>query len=127
MKLHGGDDFLSITGGVSSILAPLAQVGVSVFQTKQMEKLTKAQAKAEMQQAQSQPMIYMPSAPAAKPKTGLLIGIVLGGVILLGVVATLSGSADFEEESGSSEVERVSQAPKRIKRIRRVSRTKKPR
>jgi hypothetical protein len=122
-------DFTNIATGISSILTPLAQVGVSIYQTKQLQKLEKAKMKAEAAAQSAMPM-FQPPPTVVQSNTGLLIGVLVGGAVLLGLLGFLltkkptSGATSVS----SGAVTSASEAPaRRIKRIKRVSKPKKNR
>lgn len=125
-------DFLNVTGGISSILAPLAQVGVAMYQTQQMQKLEKARMKAEMAAQNAMAMMPQQQAPViVQSSSGLLIGVVVGGSALLGVLVFMltrkKGEAGYAATAATTSEPRSVEAPRaapRIKRIKRVSRPK---
>jgi hypothetical protein len=122
-------DFLNVTGGISAILAPLAQVGVSVYQTQQLQKLEKARMKAEMASQNAMAMMPQQQAPViVQSSSGLLIGVVVGGAALLGVLVFALTRKKDESGVAASSSTTTSEAPRstapRIKRIKRISRPK---
>jgi len=125
-----GSSFTDVTGGIAAILAPLAQVGVSIYQSQQMAKLEKARLKAEAASqaamAMMQPQVIM---PPASSNTGLLVGAILGGATLLGLLVFMmtKNSAGSAGSPGAPSLgvgvgSSTYSAPPRIKRIKRVSR-----
>jgi len=125
---QASSDFLNVTSGISAILAPIAQVGVSIYQTQQLQKLEKARMKAEAAAQSAMAMMPQQGPVIVQSGSGLLIGVIAGGAVLLGLLVfllTRKGSGDsagtvVSSTSGAT----PSEAPRRIKRIKRVSRPK---
>lgn len=125
-------DFLNITGGISAILAPLAQVGVSLYQTKQLQKLEKARMKAEAAAQNAMGAMSAPPPPVVvQSGSGALIGVIIGGVAMMGILVFVltrkseggsTGGSSVTSSSSSPTTTRVEAPAPRIKRIKRVSR-----
>jgi hypothetical protein len=81
-----GPSVAEITGGIASILNPLATAGAGIFQAQQQAKLAKAASRGQGSGPGFMPMYI----PPPKSNTGLIIGIVGGVAALLVIVVMLS-------------------------------------
>ncbi len=67
--------------GIGAILAPLAQVGVSIYASQQQAKLAKMQMKYQQQSGPPQPLPYFPPPPPKKsPVLFIVIALVVCGI-----------------------------------------------
>lgn len=119
--------FTSVASGIASILTPLAQVGVSIYQTKELQKLEKARMKAEAANQAAMAMMMPQQAPViVQSNTGLLIGVVAGGAVMLGLLVFMltrkKGDSAIASSISTSSASSPAPAERRIKKIKRVSR-----
>jgi len=123
MQFGQSSGFVDITKGISALLAPIATTAISVYQTKELQKLEKARLKADAA-AQAALLSLQPQQVVVQSSSGLLIGVLVGGVALLGIIVFMinrnsSNVGETAESTGLSP-----ESTPKIKRIKRVSRPK---
>lgn len=108
-NLGAASDFTSITTGISSLISPLAQAGVSVYLTEEQLNAQKELIKAQQAQAQAQAnvMSSMVAIPQAINPMILIIGGIAFVVVILIILMSGKSSTNLPGQSGSYVIKKV--------------------